>query len=67
MVRVLIIFFRFVNNEYLFPFIFREQEAIRQLLTVSKDTRIGGRSEGAHLHIVHLSDSRASLDLIKVI
>lgn len=42
-----------------------EQAAIRELLTVSKDTRIGGLADGAHLHIVHLSDSRASLDLIK--
>jgi hypothetical protein len=26
---------------------------------------VGGNVEGAHLHIVHLADSRASLDLIK--
>ncbi|KVH89545.1 Metal-dependent hydrolase, composite domain-containing protein [Cynara cardunculus var. scolymus] len=43
----------------------REEAAIRELLTVSKDTRIGGPAEGAHLHIVHLSDSRSSLELIK--
>ncbi|KAK1368657.1 Allantoinase [Heracleum sosnowskyi] len=42
-----------------------EQAAIRELLTVTKDTRAGGNSEGAHLHIVHLSDSGDSLDLIK--
>lgn len=39
---------------------------MRDLLAVSKDTRVGGPSEGAHLHVVHLSDSGASLDLIKV-
>ncbi|KAI3800388.1 hypothetical protein L1987_28478 [Smallanthus sonchifolius] len=42
-----------------------EEAAIRELLTVSKDTRIGGPAEGAHLHIVHLSDSSSSLELIK--
>ncbi|PON36778.1 Allantoinase [Parasponia andersonii] len=42
-----------------------EQAAIKELLTVTKDTRIGGSAEGAHLHIVHLSDSSSSLDLIK--
>ncbi|KAM7500802.1 hypothetical protein LguiA_025216 [Lonicera macranthoides] len=41
-----------------------EEGAIRDLLTVTKDTRTGGPAEGAHLHIVHLSDSRSSLDLI---
>jgi len=30
------------------------------------ETRVGGLAEGAHVHIVHLSDSRTSLDLIKV-
>lgn len=45
----------------------REEGAIRDLLTVTKDTRTGGPAEGAHLHIVHLSDSRSSLDLIMVI
>lgn len=44
----------------------REQAAISELLTVAKDTRIGGPAEGAHLHIVHLSDASSSLDLIKV-
>lgn len=34
---------------------------------MTKDTRIGGLAEGAHLHIVHLSDSSSSLDLIKVL
>ncbi|CAN6683321.1 unnamed protein product [Malus baccata var. baccata] len=42
-----------------------EEAAIKDLLTLTKDTRIGGPAEGAHLHIVHLSDSRSSLDLIK--
>ncbi|KAM6550302.1 hypothetical protein CsatB_000110 [Cannabis sativa] len=42
-----------------------EEEAISELLTVTKDTRIGGSAEGAHLHIVHLSDSSSSLGLIK--
>ncbi|GAA0173270.1 hydrolase [Lithospermum erythrorhizon] len=42
-----------------------EQAAIRELLTVTEDTRTGGPAEGAHLHIVHLADARASLDLIK--
>ncbi|GAV77921.1 Amidohydro_1 domain-containing protein [Cephalotus follicularis] len=42
-----------------------EEAAIRELLTVAKDTRIGGLAEGAHLHIVHLSDASSSLDLIK--
>lgn len=44
----------------------REETAIKELLTVTKDTRIGGSAEGAHLHIVHLSDSQSSLELIKV-
>ncbi|PWA97870.1 allantoinase [Artemisia annua] len=42
-----------------------EETAIRELLTVAKDTRIGGPAEGAHVHIVHLADSRSSLELIK--
>ncbi|KAI3892194.1 hypothetical protein MKW92_012007 [Papaver armeniacum] len=42
-----------------------EEAAIRELLTVTKDTRTGGPSEGSHVHIVHLSDTRASLDMIK--
>ncbi|KAL3519737.1 hypothetical protein ACH5RR_017886 [Cinchona calisaya] len=42
-----------------------EEAAIKALLTVSKDTRTGGPAEGAHLHIVHLSDARSSLELIK--
>ncbi|KAK4792953.1 hypothetical protein SAY86_023388 [Trapa natans] len=42
-----------------------EEEAIRQLLTVSKDTSPGGPSEGAHLHVVHLSDASSSLELIE--
>lgn len=42
-----------------------EETAIRELLTLTKDTRTGGPAEGAHLHIVHLSDSSSSLELIK--
>ncbi|KAJ4975085.1 hypothetical protein NE237_000191 [Protea cynaroides] len=42
-----------------------EEAAVRELLTVTKDTRTGWPAEGAHLHIVHLSDARYSLDLIK--
>ncbi|CAL5366343.1 unnamed protein product [Camellia sinensis] len=43
----------------------REEAANRELLTVANDARAGGPAEGAHLHIVHLSDARSSLDLIK--
>lgn len=43
-----------------------EEAAIRELLTVAKDTRTGGPAEGAHLHIVHLSDASSSLDLLMV-
>ncbi|CAL5412219.1 unnamed protein product [Camellia sinensis] len=42
-----------------------EEAAIRELLTVTNSTRAGGPAEGTHLHIVHLSDARSSLDLIK--
>ncbi|CAO2842842.1 unnamed protein product [Amaranthus hypochondriacus] len=42
-----------------------EEAAIRNLLTVSENTKAGGPAEGAHLHIVHLSDARSSLDLLK--
>ncbi|KAH6773703.1 allantoinase [Perilla frutescens var. hirtella] len=42
-----------------------EEAAIRELLTVTKNTRAGGPAEGAHLHIVHLADARSSLELIK--
>lgn len=42
-----------------------EEAAIRELLTVSEDTKIGGPAEGAHLHVVHLSDADSSLQLIK--
>ena len=45
----------------------REQAAIRELVGVTKDTASGGPLQGAHVHIVHLSDSSASLDMIKVI
>jgi hypothetical protein len=52
---------------YYFLFQIREEAAIRELVTVAKETRTGGPAEGAHLHIVHLSDSSSSLDLIKVL
>lgn len=42
-----------------------EEGAIRQLQEAMQETRAGGVAEGARLHIVHLSDSRTSLDLIK--
>ena len=43
-----------------------EESAIRDLQRAMKDTEAGGRSEGAHIHIVHLSDAKASLELMKV-
>nr|KYP62932.1 putative allantoinase 1 [Cajanus cajan] len=42
-----------------------EEAAIKELIGVTQHTRIGGSLEGAHVHIAHLSDSSASLDLIK--
>ncbi|KAM0889628.1 hypothetical protein ACQ4PT_027579 [Festuca glaucescens] len=42
-----------------------EESAIRDLKRAMKDTEVGGRSEGAHLHIVHLSDAETTLDLLK--
>ncbi|XP_057815891.1 allantoinase isoform X2 [Cryptomeria japonica] len=42
-----------------------EEEAVKELIGVSKDTLFDGPKDGAHIHIVHLSDSSASLDLIK--
>ncbi|KAL0846373.1 hypothetical protein Bca101_019619 [Brassica carinata] len=42
-----------------------EEGAIRNLLSVTENTRIGGSAEGAHVHIVHLSDATSSLELIK--
>ncbi|XP_038971157.1 uncharacterized protein LOC103721871 [Phoenix dactylifera] len=42
-----------------------EEAAIRELQEAMQDTKFGGRAEGAHVHIVHLSDAEASLDLIK--
>ncbi|KAF9590492.1 hypothetical protein IFM89_035465 [Coptis chinensis] len=42
-----------------------EEAAISELLEVTKHTRAGGSAEGSHLHIVHLSDARASLKLLK--
>ena len=45
----------------------REKEAVAQLIDIAEDTASGGSIEGAHIHIVHLSDSEDSLELIKVI
>lgn len=59
-------FFCYITNLHL-HFQTREQAAIRELVGVAKDTGNGGPLEGAHVHIVHLSDSSASLDMIKVI
>ncbi|KAG6546657.1 hypothetical protein Mapa_011846 [Marchantia paleacea] len=42
-----------------------EQEAVRQLLEVAKGTKSGGPAEGAHVHVVHLSDAGETLQFIK--
>ncbi|KAJ4846568.1 hypothetical protein Tsubulata_043281 [Turnera subulata] len=42
-----------------------EEAAIREIMKVSMDTRIGGPAEGAHVHIVHLADAGSSLELLK--
>ncbi|KAK4347140.1 hypothetical protein RND71_033479 [Anisodus tanguticus] len=42
-----------------------EEAAINQLIALTKETRAGGSAEGAHLYIVHQSDARTSLNLIK--
>lgn len=42
-----------------------EAAAIRDLQGAIEETRVGGLVEGAHVHIVHLSDSGTSLELIK--
>ncbi|CAL5070835.1 unnamed protein product [Urochloa decumbens] len=42
-----------------------EESAIKDLQRAMKDTGAGGRSEGAHIHIVHLSDAKTSLELMK--
>ncbi|XP_011625481.2 probable allantoinase [Amborella trichopoda] len=42
-----------------------EEAAIRELSMVAEDTRENGLAQGGHLHIVHLSDARVSLDIIK--
>lgn len=44
----------------------RETEAVRQLMEVAKDTRSGGVADGAHVHVVHLSDATNTLSIIKV-
>ena len=43
-----------------------EEGAVKELVTAAKDTIPNGPADGAHIHIVHLSDASASLDLIKV-
>lgn len=35
-------------------------------MEVAKDTQSGGPAEGAHVHVVHLSDADQTLSLIKV-
>jgi allantoinase len=45
----------------------RETEAVRQLVELAKDTAPGGAAEGAHIHLVHLSDARDTLSLVKVL
>lgn len=42
-----------------------EREAVRQLMEVAKDTKPGGIAEGAHVHVVHLTDGEDTLSLIK--
>ncbi|CAL5324345.1 unnamed protein product [Camellia sinensis] len=54
-----------LHFKILLKFPFLKKAANRELLTVANDARAGGPAEGAHLHIVHLSDARSSLDLIK--
>lgn len=44
----------------------RERTAVQQLMEVAKDTKSGGPAEGAHVHVVHLSDAEETLSLIKV-
>jgi allantoinase len=44
----------------------RERTAVQQLMEVAKDTKSGGPAEGAHVHVVHLSDAEETLLLIKV-
>ncbi|KAL2341385.1 hypothetical protein Fmac_009325 [Flemingia macrophylla] len=43
----------------------KAQTTIKELVSVTKDTKVGGPLEGAQVHIVHLSGSIAFLDLIK--
>lgn len=35
-------------------------------MEVAKDTKPGGVAEGAHVHVVHLTDAEDSLDHVKV-
>ncbi|KAG0613441.1 hypothetical protein M758_6G102600 [Ceratodon purpureus] len=42
-----------------------ERVAVKQLMEVAKDTKLGGPAYGAHIHVVHLSDPEDSLSLIK--
>lgn len=42
-----------------------ERAAVDQLINLANDTTIGGLAEGAHIHIVHLSDSTDTLDMLK--
>ncbi|CAM6107609.1 unnamed protein product [Calypogeia fissa] len=42
-----------------------EAEAVRQLVEVAEDTAPRGPAEGAHIHLVHLSDAGKTLSLVK--
>jgi len=54
------------SNNIIVCFCCRERAAVKQLMEVAKDTRPGGPAQGAHIHVVHLSDAEDSLSLIKV-
>eukprot|EP00249_Psilotum_nudum_P002703 c15825_g1_i1 orf=317-1837(+) len=42
-----------------------ERAAVQELVNIAHDTVSGGSAEGAHIHVVHLSDADGSLHLIK--
>lgn len=58
----------FLSTRSLYSFMVktREEAAIKELVSAGEDTKPSGSAEGSHLHVVHLSDARASLRLIKV-
>ncbi|KAJ7561586.1 hypothetical protein O6H91_03G034200 [Diphasiastrum complanatum] len=43
----------------------REKQAVQELVNAAQITTAGSSAQGAHIHIVHLSDAGNSLDLIK--